>query len=227
MVGIITALGSAEPRKIDGKQAGVLGKRRPHGRERIHDLRPRARQQQRPLLRATAPGIPDPHSIDHPELRLNRRGQRGVHDSFFRVSSFPLMSAAPFRPARPPCRRHTSWASSRLAGPRCPGRDHLQQPALAVRVAECGEGAGSWFGWAGDACRCSSRCGLRDTGHRAGDELLLRASIALMLLSNALLRTPLPTVPRTNPRIRPLAFLPSRTMTTSTSVIPSGSRVSV
>ena len=41
----------------------------------------------------------------------------------------------------------------------------------------------------------------------------LRASIAAMLLSNALRRTPFPTVPSRRPRNRPLRFLPSRTTT--------------
>ena len=45
---IVSALGGAEPGQVDGEQAGVLGERRPHRRERVQALRPRARQQQRP-----------------------------------------------------------------------------------------------------------------------------------------------------------------------------------
>jgi hypothetical protein len=38
---------------------------------------------------------------------------------------------------------------------------------------------------------------------------------------------PLPTIPRNAPSNRPLKFLPSRTITTSTSVVPLGCRVKV
>ena len=55
----------------------------------------------------------------------------------------------------------------------------------------------------------------------------LRASMALTVFPNAFSRTPLPTVPSTSPSARPLRFLPSRTTTASTSVLPSGRRVKV
>ena len=42
---IVPALGRAEPRQVDGEQAGVLGERGPHPRERVQALRPGARQQ--------------------------------------------------------------------------------------------------------------------------------------------------------------------------------------
>jgi CheY-like chemotaxis protein len=55
----------------------------------------------------------------------------------------------------------------------------------------------------------------------------LRASIALTVFPNAGPSTRLPKVPSTTPRSRPLTFLPSRTTTTSTSVVPSGFRLNV
>ena len=55
----------------------------------------------------------------------------------------------------------------------------------------------------------------------------VRASMALRLLENALLKERLPIVPSTLDSTSPLRFLPSRMMTTSTSVIPSGRRVRV
>ena len=54
-----------------------------------------------------------------------------------------------------------------------------------------------------------------------------RASIALTEFSNAFFKTLLPIVPSTTPSTRPLRFLPSRTTTTSISVVPSGRRVKV
>ena len=56
---VVAALGRAEPRQVDGEQAGVLGERGPHRRERVQALRPRARQQQRRLVRAAAVGVAD------------------------------------------------------------------------------------------------------------------------------------------------------------------------
>src|SRR5262249_37429281 len=53
------------------------------------------------------------------------------------------------------------------------------------------------------------------------------ASIALTVFPNAFSSTPLPIVPSTRPSARPLRFLPSRTTTASTSVLPSGRRVNV
>src|SRR5262249_4553262 len=53
----------------------------------------------------------------------------------------------------------------------------------------------------------------------------LRTSMARTLFAKAFSRTPLPTVPTTKPIKRPLRFLPSRTTSTSMSVIPSGLRV--
>ena len=70
----VATLGRAEPREVDCEQAGMLGKRRPHRRERVDALRPRTRQQHHRLLRATAVGVPDPQSVDRPELRLDRCG---------------------------------------------------------------------------------------------------------------------------------------------------------
>src|SRR5262249_29408150 len=54
-----------------------------------------------------------------------------------------------------------------------------------------------------------------------------RTSMALTESSNALSRTRLPMVPSTKPSARPLRFLPSRTTTTSMSVVPSRWRVKV
>jgi len=51
---------------------------------------------------------------------------------------------------------------------------------------------------------------------------LLRTSMALTEFSNALSKTRLPMVPSTKPSTRPLRFLPSRTTTTSMSVVPLG-----
>ena len=48
----------------------------------------------------------------------------------------------------------------------------------------------------------------------------LRVSMALTLVVNAFPSERLPAVPSTPASIFPLRFLPSRTMTTSTSVIP-------
>ena len=48
-----------------------------------------------------------------------------------------------------------------------------------------------------------------------------RASMALTLLTNAFFNFPLPTEPRMAESTRPFTFLPSRTMSTSTSVVPS------
>ena len=45
---ILSAFGCAEPREVDGEQAGVVGKRAPHRRERVHALRPGAGEQDRP-----------------------------------------------------------------------------------------------------------------------------------------------------------------------------------
>src|SRR5215470_12719795 len=53
------------------------------------------------------------------------------------------------------------------------------------------------------------------------------ASMALTVFAKAFSRTPLPMVPTTNPSSRPLRFLPSRTTTASTSVVPLGRRVRV
>src|SRR5258706_9276683 len=78
-----------------------------------------------------------------------------------------------------------------------------------------------------------------DLGLRSKDELATRriahdalpfpflASMALMVFAKAFSKTPLPMVPTTNPSSRPLRFLPSRTTTTLTSVVPSGRRVNV
>ena len=46
--------------------------------------------------------------------------------------------------------------------------------------------------------------------------------MALTESSNAFSRTRLPMVPTTKPSIHPLRFLPSRTTTTSMSVVPLG-----
>src|SRR4029079_7643286 len=61
--------------------------------------------------------------------------------------------------------------------------------------------------------------GGRERSHRGLDPLV-RASTALMLFTNDFSRRPLPTVPSTNARNLPFAFLPSRTITTSTSAEP-------
>jgi hypothetical protein len=53
----------------------------------------------------------------------------------------------------------------------------------------------------------------------------LRASMAFTEFTNAFSKTLLPMVPTTKPSIHPLRFLPSRTTTTSMSVLPSGLRV--
>lgn len=55
----------------------------------------------------------------------------------------------------------------------------------------------------------------------------LRASIALTLPTKPFLNKPLPKDPKTAPRTCPLRFLPSLTMTTSTSVVPSDCDVNV
>lgn len=55
----------------------------------------------------------------------------------------------------------------------------------------------------------------------------VRDSMALRLLANALAKERLPIVPSTPDSTNPLRFLPSRMMTTSTSVFPSGRRVRV
>jgi hypothetical protein len=65
---------------------------------------------------------------------------------------------------------------------------------------------------------------------RRGDQdgvAAVRASMALRLLKNALPKERLPIVPSTLDSTSPLRFLPSRMMTTSTSVIPSGRRARV
>jgi len=56
---------------------------------------------------------------------------------------------------------------------------------------------------------------------------LVLDSMASTEFWNAFSRTPLPIVPSTKPRRRPLRFLPSRTTTTSMSVVPLGFRVKV
>ena len=61
---IVAAFGCAEPRQVDGEQAGVLGKRGPDRRERVHALRPGAGEQHRRLLRAAAVGVADPDSVN-------------------------------------------------------------------------------------------------------------------------------------------------------------------
>jgi hypothetical protein len=55
----------------------------------------------------------------------------------------------------------------------------------------------------------------------------LRASMALTVFASAFASTRLPTIPTTRPSRRPLRLLPSRTTTTSTSVVPLGRRVRV
>jgi hypothetical protein len=59
------------------------------------------------------------------------------------------------------------------------------------------------------------------------DPPAFRASIAFTLFANAFSKRPFPTVPSTKPSTRPIAFLPSRITTASTSVVPSGFRVNV
>src|SRR5262249_10503338 len=66
-----------------------------------------------------------------------------------------------------------------------------------------------------------------DDGASAVFTPLLRVSIALTDPVKAFSSLPLPTVPMTSPRIRPLRFFPSRTVTRSTSVVPSEFRLSV
>ena len=55
----------------------------------------------------------------------------------------------------------------------------------------------------------------------------VRASMALTLLAKALANERFPMVPSTPATTRPLRFLPSRTKTTSTWVVPSGCGVKV
>jgi hypothetical protein len=68
---VLSAFGCAEPRQVNGEQAGVLGERGPDRRECVQAFRPGAGKQQRRLPRATAIGVPDLQSVDRSELRLD------------------------------------------------------------------------------------------------------------------------------------------------------------
>ena len=67
---LLAAFGCAEPRQVDCEEAGVVGKRGPDRRERVHALWPGAREQDRAFLRAAAVGVPDPNSVDGTEVHL-------------------------------------------------------------------------------------------------------------------------------------------------------------
>jgi hypothetical protein len=79
----------------------------------------------------------------------------------------------------------------------------------------------------GEAARRGSQAASFDHYARYAALVLLRTSMAFTLLANAFPNEPLATVPSRAESTRPLKFLPSRTMTTSTSVVPSGRRVKV
>ena len=77
--------------------------------------------------------------------------------------------------------------------------------------------AGEWIHW------------YADRGYAAPTSLAVpyRTSMALTEFLNAFSKTPFPIVPTTKPTSHPLRFLPSRTVTRSISVKPSGRRVKV
>ena len=144
-------------------------------RERVEALRPGAGQQQRRLLRAAAVGVADPQSVDRPEPRLDRCGQRGVHDAPLGLgvcahvgSSVPCLlrdhvGGVPVGPVHVVLAAHpllvlavrdrrATHRVRQIGGRRERGlggvdaagkplRDLLQQPLVAVGVAEGGEGA--------------------------------------------------------------------------------------
>jgi hypothetical protein len=65
---VVPAFGRAEAGKVDGEEAGVLGQRRPHRRERVQALRPGTREHDNRSGAATAVGVPDVDSADGTEL---------------------------------------------------------------------------------------------------------------------------------------------------------------
>ena len=101
---------------------------------------------------------------------------------------------------------------------------------VEVDRRELGGGTKNWD-WIKKGVPIRIEIGPRDleakslTVSRRDQPVKAKESMALTEFSNALSRTPLPTVPSTKPSSRPLKFLPSRTTTTSMSVVPSSLRV--
>jgi hypothetical protein len=134
------APGCAEPRQVNGDQAGVLGKRRPHRLERADALRPRTGKHDRPLARATCVGVPDPDSADSPEADRWRRCCRHaaiLHiRSVLRTREHP--GQVPGHPARRRAKRLRCLPGRRLPGPgRRWGATRARSPRQAFPFAAC------------------------------------------------------------------------------------------
>jgi hypothetical protein len=78
----VATLGMPEAGQVDGHEVRVLGEAAPHLVEGMKALRPGA-QQERVIVTLLALGEADLQSVDRPELRLDRRVQRGAHGNSF------------------------------------------------------------------------------------------------------------------------------------------------
>ena len=116
-----------KPGRSIANRRACSAKRGPHRRERVHALRPRTREQQRRLARATAVGVPDPQSVDGTEAGLRDRCRWHLRDPPGSVVGHD--GDIPPRWS-PPCRPQS--ARGRRAAGSALGTDVSIQPATEV-----------------------------------------------------------------------------------------------
>ncbi len=192
-----------------------------HGRSPPRAGRPRSRGSASPAgVRDRTGRYPGGHSERRgSDVRASRRNAGNPHRPNPRSRGSPTTPASPA--AAPRRRSHMRSVAARTRGTRSPAT-----PVSHVHRRRPNE---SWLLRRTDASRSCTPCKTPRGFYAdsAAFALSFRASMALTVFASVLPRKRLPMIRTASSSTRPFTFLPSRTTTTSTSVVPLGCRVKV